>query len=110
MSSWALRTLRRVGSDLITFQDGRRIPLDVVDAFVLGLQLVYRELIALEHLTGFDSDVEHACEVVRTPLLSKSVPPLKKCTPSRKVYPLSKSVPPLKKCSYPLFAKTPCSS
>ena len=90
MSSWALRTLRRVGSDLITFQDGRRIPLDVVDAFVLGLQLVYRELIALEHLTGFDSDVEHACEVVRTPS------PLEKCTPSQKVY--------------PLFAKTPCSS
>ena len=68
MSSWALRTLRRVGSDLITFQDGRRIPLDVVDAFVLSLQLVYRELIALEHLTGFDSDVEHACEVVRQSL------------------------------------------
>ena len=52
MSSWAIRTMRRVATDLTTFQDGRRIPLDVVDGFVICLELVYRELIALEHLGG----------------------------------------------------------
>ena len=65
MSSWAIRTIRRVATDLTTFQDGRRIPLDVVDGFVICLELVYRELIALEHLGGFDANVDQACEVVR---------------------------------------------
>ena len=68
MSAWAIRTLRRVATDLTTFQDGRRIPLDVVDTFVICLDLVYRELIALEHLGGFDANVDHACEVVRQSL------------------------------------------
>ena len=65
MSSWAVRTLRRVASDLTAFQDGRRIPSDVVDAFILSLELVYREVIALEHLNGFDANVDQASEVVR---------------------------------------------
>ena len=68
MSSWAIRTMRRVATDLTTFQDGRRIPLDVVDGFVICLELVYRELIALEHLDGFDANVDQACEVVRRSL------------------------------------------
>ena len=38
--------------------------MDVVDGFVICLELVYRELIALEHL-GFDANVDQACEVVR---------------------------------------------
>jgi len=68
MSSWPIRTMRRVVTDLTTFQDGRRIPLDVVDGFVICLELVYRELIALEHLGGFDANVDQACEVVRRSL------------------------------------------
>ena len=64
MSSWEIRTLRRVATDLSAFQDGRRISFDVVDAFVICLQLVYRELIALEHFSGFDANVHQACEVV----------------------------------------------
>lgn len=57
--------MRRVATDLTTFQDGRRITLDVVDTFVICLELVYCELIALEHLGG---NVDHACEVVRQSL------------------------------------------
>ena len=41
MSSWAIRTLRRVATDLRSYQDGRRIPLGVVDAFTISLELVY---------------------------------------------------------------------
>ena len=61
-------TLRRVVTDLSAFRDGRRIPFDVADAFIICLQLVYRELIALEHFSGFDGNVDQACEVVRQSL------------------------------------------
>ena len=50
VSSWATRTLRRVATDLRSCQDGRRIPLDVVDAFTISLELVYRDLIAGEQI------------------------------------------------------------
>ena len=48
------KNFERVATDLRSFQDGRRIPSDAVDAFVICLQLVYRDLIAEEHLHGFD--------------------------------------------------------
>jgi hypothetical protein len=65
MSEWAIRTLRRVASDLRLFEDGRRITQDVVDAFVTNLELVYRELIAQEHINGLDANGCEACELVR---------------------------------------------
>ena len=51
MSSWAINTLRRVAGDLRSFEDGR-LPHDAADAFVLNLELVYREIIAQEQLDG----------------------------------------------------------
>ena len=60
MSSQAIRTLRRVATDLTTLHDGRRIFLDVVDGFVICLELV--------HLGEFDANVDQACEVVRQSL------------------------------------------
>ena len=68
MSSWATRTLRRVATDLRSYQDGRRIPLDVVDAFTISLELVYRDLIAGEQLNLFAVNVDQECEVVRQAL------------------------------------------
>ena len=64
MSEWAIRTLRRVASDLRLFEDGR-FTQDVVDAFVTNLELVYRELIAQEHINGLDASGCEACELVR---------------------------------------------
>ena len=41
MSSWALRTLHSIASDLQSFEDGR-FPHDAVDAIMLRLELAYR--------------------------------------------------------------------
>ena len=54
VSSWAIRTLRRVATDLRSYQDGRRIPLDVVDAFTISLELVYQELINSWRTNNFE--------------------------------------------------------
>ena len=43
---------------LRSYQDGGRIPLDVVDAFTISLELVYRGLIAGEQLNLFSVNVE----------------------------------------------------
>ena len=51
MSSWAISTLRRVAADIRDFEDGR-FPHDVLDAFVLCLELVYREILVHEQLHG----------------------------------------------------------
>ena len=66
MSEWAIRTLRRVASDLRVFEDGRRISEDILDAFVTCLELVYRDLIAQEHM--LDTNGREACELVRRSL------------------------------------------
>ena len=68
MSEWAIRTLRRVASDLRVFEDGRRISEDILDAFVTCLELVYRDLIAQEHVNGLDTNGRQACELVRRSL------------------------------------------
>ena len=68
MSEWAIRTLRRVASDLRVFEDGRRISEDILDAFVTCLELVYRDLIAQEHVNGLDTKGREACELVRRSL------------------------------------------
>ena len=53
VSSWAMRTLRRVATDLRSYQDGR-IPLDVVDAFTISLKLVYQDLINSWRTNNFE--------------------------------------------------------
>ena len=66
--SWAVSALRRVISDISAYQDGRRIPHDILDACVMTLELVYRELLVVECMYDFtDADAE-GCELVRRAL------------------------------------------
>lgn len=67
MSSWAIATLRRIISDLDWFQDGRHCTLDALDAFVVSLELVYRDLIAQQVLNGseVDPNLEEGSRFVR---------------------------------------------
>ena len=51
MSAWAINTLRRVAGDLRSYEDGR-LPHDAADAFILNLELVYREILAQEQVDG----------------------------------------------------------
>ena len=48
--------------DLKSYQDGRWIPLDVVDAFIIYLELVYQDLLAGEQLSLFATNVDRDCE------------------------------------------------
>ena len=59
MSSWALSSLRRVALDLQSFKDGR-CPQEAAEAFVLHLELVYRELLTQEQLDGHSSTITRA--------------------------------------------------
>ena len=59
MSSWAIETLRRVATDLRRCEDGR-IPQDAADAFLLGLETAYRELLVEELLDGHSFDAAGA--------------------------------------------------
>ena len=80
MSSWEIRTLRRVATDLSAFRDGRRISFDVVDAFVICLQLVYRELIALEHFSGFDARQQLCTNLLLSPPKKNDIWVCNQCT------------------------------
>ena len=59
MSSWAIGTMRRVATDLRRFEDGR-MPQDAADAFVLSLEIAYRELLVQEQLDGCSFDAPGA--------------------------------------------------
>ena len=59
MSSWAIMTLQRVATDLRRFEDGRMLQ-DTADAFVLCLEMAYRELLAQEFLDGHSFDAAGA--------------------------------------------------
>ena len=48
MSSWAVNSLRRIATDIRSFEDGR-MSQDAADSFILSLDLVYRELLVHEH-------------------------------------------------------------
>ena len=63
MSSWALRTLRSIAYDLQSFEDGR-FSHDAVDAIVLRLELVYRELLVGEYLEGHSDSYTRVCSIV----------------------------------------------
>ena len=69
-SSWAVDTLRRFSAELLSYQDGRHIASDVLESFSVSLELVYRELLMLQSLSGLDDDEELACELVRRALTS----------------------------------------
>ena len=51
MTELAVTILRRISADLSVFNDGRNIPEDTLDYFIVSLELVYRELIVLETMS-----------------------------------------------------------
>ena len=55
-SSWAVNTVICVVRDLELFQDGMIIPLDLLESFILFLELVYRDINAEQTLDGLDVD------------------------------------------------------
>jgi hypothetical protein len=64
LSLWSINALKRVIADLSTYQDERGIPCEDLDAFVMTLELVYRELLALDCIHGFSPDESAGCEPV----------------------------------------------
>ena len=76
MSSWGFTTLQRVCADMLSYEDGRNLAPDVLDSFVLSLELVYREL-AIMQLVSSTGDVQagglniqQVCELVRQALVN----------------------------------------
>ena len=68
-STWAVDTLRRLSTELLSYQNGRQITADVLDSFFLSLELVYRDLL-IQQTYGLDHSGEQACDFVRQALLS----------------------------------------
>ena len=66
MTSLAVDTLRRLSSDLSVFTDGRDIPEDVLDSFIVSMEFVYRELIVLETTAQLSPIQCQATEIVRS--------------------------------------------
>ena len=62
MSEWIASTLLRVIRDLDVFQDGRTVPIDVLDAYSISVELVYRELIVKEVLGESNQNLKEACD------------------------------------------------
>ena len=64
----AVSILRRVSNDLSVFVDGRDIPDDTLDYFILSLEFVYREMIALEATYQPTAEQCEASEIIRNSL------------------------------------------
>ena len=65
MTDLAIDVLRRISSDLSAFADGRDIPEDVLDSFIVSLEFVYRELIVLETTSQLTPSQHQATAIVR---------------------------------------------
>ena len=71
---WCITTLTRIVSDLENYDSGRCIGGDLLDAYHVQLELVYRELIGMEVLGGLPNSlsvdrVREALRIVRSMLL-----------------------------------------
>ena len=60
----------RVINDLEVFQEGRIIPEGTLDAFVVSLELAYRELVVLDTTTQMSLLQKESCDIVRVSLAS----------------------------------------
>ena len=68
---WAVSTLGRVIGELDRYQDGRVIPQDPLEAYIMSLELVFRELTAQDTYGPVpDNDLQEANELVRNVLNS----------------------------------------
>lgn len=84
MADLSVAILKRISSDLSAFVDGRDIPEDTLDSFIVSLEFVYRELVVLEATTAQLSDTQReAIAIVRGCLSTlKSVYELRKLSES----------------------------
>ena len=64
----AISVLRRVMSDLSVFVDGRDIPDDTLDSFIVSLEIVYRELVVLEATAQLNAGQLQATDTIRSSL------------------------------------------
>ena len=64
----AVSVLRRVISDLSVFVDGRDIPDDTLDSFIVSLEFVYRELVVLEAMYQLNAEQLQATDIIRNSL------------------------------------------
>ena len=65
MANVAVSVLQRVVSDLSAFVDGRDIPENTLDSFIVSLEFVYRELIVLETTGELSPAQRDASGIVR---------------------------------------------
>ena len=64
----AISTLRRVVSDLSVFSDGREIPDDTLECFIVSMEFVYRELLVLEAIYQLNEEQQIATSIIRNAL------------------------------------------
>ena len=64
----AVSVLRRVVSDLSVFVDGRDIPDDTLDSFIVSLEFVYREMVVLEATSQLNAGQLQATDIIRKSL------------------------------------------
>ena len=70
-STWGCGHIdKALSTELLSYQNGRRITSDVLHSFSLSLELVYRDLLIQQMLDGLDHSGEQACEFIRQVLLS----------------------------------------
>ena len=66
MADFSVAVLRRVSSDMSSFSDGREIPEDVLDSFIVSLEFVYRELVVLGTTSQLTQPQNEALGIVRS--------------------------------------------
>ena len=62
--TWIVDLLRRIAGDMALYSDGRCIPEDTLDFFVMSLELAYRELLVLETTAQLSTPQREACGLV----------------------------------------------
>lgn len=63
-----VNALRRIIDDLTIFSDGRNVPEDTLDAFIVALEFSYRELVVLDTLGHLDAIQRQSIVNVRSAL------------------------------------------
>ena len=66
MTDLSVAILQRVSSDVSAFADGRDIPKDTLDSFIVSLEFVYRELVVMETTSQLTDTQSEAVAIVRT--------------------------------------------
>ena len=62
----AVETLRRVAHDLAIFVDGRNIPQDTLDSFIVCLEFVYREVIVFDLISQLEDSQREGVQMLRS--------------------------------------------